>query len=135
MNQERLLLGAHMSVAGGYDQAVSRGESIGCTAIQIFTKSNRQWHAKAIQEDEATLFKKALKASTIQSVIAHASYLINLASTQKATEEQSIKALINELERCELLGINYLVLHPGSWGIAHKRRGNSSSGHSSSYHT
>lgn len=114
--QKKLLLGAHLSVSGGYEQALITGQSIGCTTIQIFTKSNRQWYAKPIQEGEALLFKTTLQQSTIQSVIAHASYLINLGSSQKATEEKSIKSLIDELERCELLGIKFLVLHPGSHG-------------------
>ncbi len=124
MNSKKtLLLGAHMSVAGGYDQALIRGESIGCTTIQIFTKSNRQWYAKPIHIDDAILFKKTLEQSNIKSVIAHASYLINVGSAQKATEEKAIKALIDELERCELLGIKSLVLHPGSCGTLTKEEG------------
>lgn len=122
-SQKTLLLGAHMSVAGGYEKALIRGESIGCTAIQIFTKSNRQWYAKPIQADEALLFKKTLEQSTIRSVVAHASYLINLASSQKATEQKAIKALADELDRCELLGIKALVLHPGSCGTLTKEEG------------
>ncbi len=124
MNKKKtLLLGAHMSVSGGYEQALIRGESIGCTTIQIFTKSNRQWHAKPIEEHDALAFKEALRQSSIKSVIAHASYLINLGSSQKATEEKSVIALIDELERCELLGIKALVLHPGSTGTFTKEEG------------
>jgi len=122
-HKKSLLLGAHMSVAGGYEQAIIRGQSIGCTAIQIFTKSNRQWYAKLIPEKEATLFKETFEHSTIKSIIAHASYLVNLASSQKATEEKAIQALIDELDRCELLGIKALVLHPGSCGTLSKEEG------------
>lgn len=124
MNKKKaLLLGAHMSVSGGYEQAIKRGESIGCTAIQIFTKSNRQWYAKPILESDALIFKRTLQQSSIRSIIAHASYLINVGSSQKATEEKSITALIDELERCELLGIKALVLHPGSTGTLTKEEG------------
>src|SRR5437868_10289395 len=112
--EQFLLLGAHMSIEGGFDKAIVRGESIGCTAIQIFTKSNRQWHAKALVETDAELFKKTLKNSSVRSVIAHASYLINLASPQKETVEKSCAALIQELNRCHALGIHYLVIHPGA---------------------
>ncbi len=111
-----LLLGAHMSVAGGYTKAIERGESIHCSTIQIFTKSNRQWHAKPITSDEATEFKAALQKSTIQSVIVHASYLINLGSADPETRKKSVEGLINELNRCHQLGLTYLVLHPGSGG-------------------
>ena len=110
----KLLLGAHMSMIGGFYRAIERGESIGCTTIQIFTKNNRQWHAKPLQNEEIELFKNKWKESSIQSIIAHATYLINLGSPQKELEEKSIKAAINELERCNSLTISYLVLHPGS---------------------
>lgn len=108
------LLGAHMSIAGGLEKAIERGESIGCTAIQIFTKSNRQIYAKPITPKEADLFKKTAAASSIQSIVAHASYLINLGSPNESTATQSIKSLITELHRCDQLDIPYLVVHPGS---------------------
>ncbi len=111
-----LLLGAHMSTAGGLEQAIIRGESIGCSVIQIFTKSNRQWAARAITKDEASLFKNRLKTSAIKSVIAHASYLINIGSAYDEIAKKSRLAILDELDRCELLNIAYLVLHPGSHG-------------------
>jgi len=114
-SKQPLLLGAHISVAGGFEKAIERGESIGCTAIQIFTKSNRQWKAKPITDAEATTFKKACKRSNIiQSVGAHASYLINLGSPKADIAEKSVFALRDEILRCEQLGIPYLVVHPGS---------------------
>lgn len=109
-----LLLGAHMSIAGEISLAIDRGESIGCTAIQIFTKSNRQWHAKTITSDQAASFKKAYQDSSIQSVIVHAAYLINIGSPDQETEKKSIHALEIEINRCTDLGIPYIVLHPGS---------------------
>ncbi|MFZ5953805.1 MAG: deoxyribonuclease IV [Candidatus Dependentiae bacterium] len=109
-----LLLGAHMSIAGGFDLSIARGQSIDCTAIQIFTKSNRQWQAKPISTEQADLFKKALKNSSISFIAAHASYLINLGASNKEMQHKSIQALAIELQRCDQLGIPYLVLHPGS---------------------
>ncbi len=76
-----LLLGAHISIAEGLDQAIDRGKSIGCTAIQIFTKSNRQWFARPLTQENIDAFKQTWKQSNIQSVIAHAAYLINLGSS------------------------------------------------------
>ena len=111
---QQLLLGAHMSIAGGPQNAIKRGEEIGCTAIQIFTKNNRQWHAKPLKKEDVLLFKEAWKASPIVDVVAHASYLINIGSPNPEVAKKSIDALIKELERCHELGITYLTLHPGA---------------------
>jgi len=112
---QSILLGAHMSIGGGFTKAIERAESIGCTAIQIFTKSNRQWYAKPLQKEEIELFKKTWKKSSIQSIVVHAAYLINIGSSQKELEHKSVNSLINELERCRDLSIPYLILHPGSY--------------------
>ncbi|NDD59339.1 MAG: deoxyribonuclease IV [Chlamydiae bacterium] len=109
-----MLLGAHMSIEGGAHEALIRSVTIGCTTLQIFTKSNRQWTAKSLTQEEAELFKKTQKEVGITSVIAHASYLINIASGKADIHTKSINALTKELDRCKLLGIPYLVLHPGS---------------------
>lgn len=115
MKKKQLLLGAHMSVARGYEQALIRGASIECTAIQLFTKSSRQWAAKPISNDQKNLFKKTLKElPSIKLVVAHASYLINIASSDETLAKKSITALIEELQRCHNLEIPYLVLHPGA---------------------
>ena len=111
-----LLYGAHMSVSGGFEKALTRGESIQCTAIQLFTKSNRQWAAKPISTEESELFKACLKKSPIQYVVSHASYLINIASSDPTIHKKSVSALSEELRRCHQLDIPYLVLHPGSAG-------------------
>lgn len=112
--KQTLLLGAHMSIEGGLEKAIERGASIGCTTIQIFTKSNRQWLSKKITPTEIDEFKKSQKKYNINSVIAHCSYLLNLGSPKKEVQIKSITALLEELSRCELLGIPYLVLHPGA---------------------
>ncbi len=111
---KELLIGSHISSAGGHQKAIERGTSIGATAIQIFTKSNRQWFEKKITDAEADTFKKAWAASPIKEVVVHAAYLINLGSSNPETESKSIKALTDEINRCAQLDIKYLVLHPGS---------------------
>ncbi len=109
-----LLLGAHISTAGGFDKAVLRAQSIGCTTMQIFTKSNRQWRSKPLTQQAINDFQYALKNSFIKTVVTHAAYLINLGSTQPDTQKKSIDALKEELSRCDQLSIAYLVLHPGT---------------------
>ena len=110
-----LLLGAHLSIEGGLTNALKKGESIGCTAIQIFTKSNRQWHSKPLTKEELTTFKTQQEKSSIVCVVAHASYLINLASPDRTLHEKSITALIAELQTCNEASIPFLVIHPGSY--------------------
>jgi deoxyribonuclease-4 len=94
--------------------AFSRGEEVGCTAIQVFTKNASRWRAKALDVAEAEAFRKAWKESSIGPVIAHDSYLINLAAPDEEKWQMSIGAFIDEMERCALLGIPALVMHPGA---------------------
>lgn len=114
MNTPRPLLGAHLSISGGFYKAIETAEEIGCTAIQIFTKSNRQWKAKPISTSDAQQFIEAQKKSCVKIVVAHASYLINLGSANKETRDKSLAALIEEIKRCNTLNIPFLVLHPGT---------------------
>lgn len=116
-NKKNLLLGAHMSIAGGLELSYHRAEEIGCTAMQIFTKSNRQWRATNLTDETIRLFHATQHTSRIQETIAHASYLINLGTADQTIHTQSIQALKQELVRCYQLTIPYLVLHPGSRGI------------------
>ncbi len=99
----------------GIEKAIERGQSIGCTTIQLFTKSNRQWHAKPLTQEDIDLFRKTAKESTVHPIVAHATYLINIASPEKKIEHASVEALAKEIIRCHDLGIHYLVLHPGSY--------------------
>lgn len=105
-----------MSISGGLEKAIERGASIGCSTIQIFTKSNRQWNTKEPSKQEIELFKKTAKLLSITPIIAHATYLINIASSDPKIARQSTQALAMELGRCQALEIPYLVLHPGSHG-------------------
>jgi len=107
------LLGAHMSIAGGVNQAIARGKRIGCEAIQIFTKSNRQWRARPLGKEEIARFKHAREESGI-FVFAHTSYLINLGASDEELWTKSIASFIEEVKRCAALGLPYLVTHPGT---------------------
>ncbi len=108
------LLGAHMSIAGGVGNALLAGKKVDCDAIQIFTKSSRQWAAKPYTREEIELFCANRKATGIGTIIAHDSYLLNLGSPDGALKRRSIAAFVDELERCEVLGVTNLVAHPGS---------------------
>lgn len=114
MQNKKLLIGAHVSIQNGFDQAIIRAENVGATCMQIFTKSNRQWNARAITEKQAENFIAQQKKSNIAVVIAHASYLINIGVTSIQTSKKSLHALVEELQRADLLHIPYLVLHPGT---------------------
>lgn len=108
------LLGAHMSIAGGVDKALLEGKKVDCDVIQIFTKSSRQWAAQPYTKDEIQAFLQNQKETVIRIVIAHDSYLLNLGSPDEALRKKSIRAFIDEMERCETLAMPYLVAHPGA---------------------
>jgi len=111
-------LGAHESIAGGLVNAFDRGQTATCDSIQIFTKSNRQWKAKPLEDEEVAIWRERMQAEAqsggIFPVVAHTSYLINVGSPNDETWQKSYDALKIEVERCEALGIPYLALHPGS---------------------
>lgn len=113
-NNRKILLGAHMSVAGGVHTAVDRATSIGCTAVQVFTKNNNQWNGKPFTDDDIAQYKQKISAAGITPVVSHDSYLINLCGTNPDILKRSRLAFIDELERCEQLGIQILNFHPGS---------------------
>ena len=108
-------LGAHMSIAGGLPRAVDRAKASRCDALQIFTKSAGQWRARELPSDEIALFRKRVADTGIHPVVAHNSYLINVAAAAPALRAQSIAALGDELDRAESLGLDGLVMHPGSY--------------------
>ena len=113
-NKSWPLWGAHISIAKSIDLAFLRAKSININAMQIFTKSNRQWQSKVLKNEEIELFLTAKKNSQIKYINAHAGYLINLASDNIDTVAKSKISLINEMQICEKLQIEHLVLHPGS---------------------
>lgn len=108
-------LGAHVSTAGGVHRAPARGEAIGATAIQIFTKTPSQWREPTIPDAVAEAFDDALQRSRIRAVVAHDSYLINLASPDRNLRSRSLQCFAGELSRCAQLGIPYIVTHPGNY--------------------
>ncbi len=112
-------IGAHESIAGGVDTAFERIGAVDGSALQIFTKNNTRWQNKPIEESCARRFIEQAKTFGTDSILAHSSYLINLASPDDILYEKSIAALNDELQRTTLLHIPYLVLHPG----AHKDSG------------
>jgi deoxyribonuclease-4 len=108
------LLGAHMSIAGGVGNAFLEGKKVDCDAIQIFTKSSRQWACKPYTKEEIEQFHINRKETGIGTVVAHDSYLLNMGSPDTALRTRSVLAFIDELERCEILGVTNLIAHPGS---------------------
>lgn len=108
------LIGAHMSIAGGYHKAAVAAAGLGMTTVQIFTKNNAQWKAKPISEAEAEQFHAAIEAGNLKRPCSHASYLINLGSPNPELHQKSVDALMIELERAEQLGLVGVVLHPGT---------------------
>ncbi|MGE5662976.1 MAG: deoxyribonuclease IV [Deltaproteobacteria bacterium] len=110
------LLGAHVSVAGGLATAPERGRTIGADVIQIFSKHNTRWMGKALEADEARAFREASARTGVPAAAVHCAYLINLASSKEAVRTRSLYALEDEASRASMLGIPYLVMHPGSCG-------------------
>ena len=123
MNKRTPLLGAHMSIAGGFDKSVQRARQATCDCVQIFTKNNNQWRAKKLGEEEAARFQSALDEEQITAPIAHTSYLINLASPDDTLWKKSIDAFVEELLRIEQLKIPFLVQHPGAFTTSSEEAG------------
>jgi len=108
------MLGAHVSIAGGLHNAPHNGKAGACEVVQIFTRSRNQWGTRKILSGEIEKFRQAQEETKVRVVCAHDSYLINLASPDKALFRKSWTALLEETRRCDLLGIPLLVAHPGS---------------------
>jgi deoxyribonuclease-4 len=109
-----ILIGAHMSIAGGVNLAIGRARSIDCTAMQMFVKNNMQWFSRPLTRDEIRTFLEHQQRSELLSIFAHANYLINLAATNGQFHANSIRSLSEELVRADQLELPFLVLHPGA---------------------
>jgi len=116
-------IGAHMSIAGGPAKVFQRIQSVGGECLQVFVKPNVQWKAGELSLEEAAGFKAERERTGIALVVAHASYLLNLASPEKEQRTKSILTLALESVRSARLGIEYLVLHPGSHREAGEKKG------------
>ena len=115
MNTEDILLGAHVSSAGGVPEAPARAAAIDATALQLFTKMANRWAERDCLDEECVLFRARLAETKVRATMAHDSYLINLASPDPVLRARSLASFVSELRRCEALGLQYLVSHPGNF--------------------
>ena len=111
-------LGTHQSIAGGLHLAFERINEVGGESLQIFTANQRQWRAVQLQAEEVRMFEERWRQSGKMPVASHASYLINLAASDPEKAVKSVAAFVGELQRCQQLGIPFVVIHPGSHGGA-----------------
>jgi len=112
-------LGAHVSISGGVHHAPERGRRIRADAIQIFTANQHRWQGKEISAFDAQAFKEQIVAQSMKACISHAAYLINLGASDDVVHEKSWEAMLRELQRCDLLDVPAVVIHPG----AHRGQG------------
>ncbi|MGB7684590.1 MAG: deoxyribonuclease IV [Solirubrobacterales bacterium] len=109
-----MLIGAHVSTAGGLDKAIERGEELGCESIQIFNQSPRMWRPTAHGEEDFARFREAMAASRVEAVVIHAVYLINCASKDRELRKKSLTSLTHALRIGDAIGAAGVVLHPGA---------------------
>jgi len=117
------ILGAHMSIVGGCDQAVEAAARLGMDCVQLFSKNNNQWKAKPLTDEDGRRFRDALARHRIQHTLIHDSYLINLAAPDPAAWQKSVDSFWDELQRAELLGVPYVVTHPGAFTTSTEAEG------------
>jgi deoxyribonuclease-4 len=116
-----LIVGAHESISGGIYKSIERGLQDDCECIQIFVKNSNRWLGKPISEMDIEKYNEIL-SNVNMPVCCHSSYLINMASSKPDIREKSCKSMVDELERCEKLGIKYYIIHPGAHlGIGEKK--------------
>jgi deoxyribonuclease-4 len=121
-----MIIGAHVSIGGGIEHAVDNAISLACETFQIFTKNQTQWKEKSYTRDEVQKFQNKLNESSIrkETIASHDSYLINLCADNHDNLEKSRQSFLEEINRCTVLGIPYIIFHPGShlgkgeaWGL------------------
>lgn len=117
------LIGAHLSTRGGLHTVFERAAAIHASAVALFSKNSNQWKGKLLTDEDCAVFRKARRKARIKPMFTHASYLINLATTNAEFHRKSIAAMIDELDRAERLGIEGVVLHPGAHMNAGLRHG------------
>lgn len=103
-----------MSVAGGKHLAIERAMEVGCNVLQIFVKNASRWKEKSLNPEDSRTFAEQWQKSPLSTIVAHDSYLVNLASPSESLWRRSIEAVLDEMKRSELLGLDYLVAHPGA---------------------
>jgi len=109
------LFGSHLSIAGGYYKAAVKAAELGFDTVQIFTKNNNRWEGKELTDEDCKRFREAVAEGGLVLPCSHDSYLINLASPKEELWNKSVDALVIELERAEALGLEGVVMHPGSF--------------------
>ena len=107
-------IGVHAPVAGGLHRALAKARELNCDAVQMFSRNPRGWAARPLAEEEVARFRAARAESNIAPVVIHANYLINLAAADETVREKSVASFRDEVERGIQLGVDYLVVHPGS---------------------
>jgi deoxyribonuclease IV len=117
------LLGAHLSIAGGYYKAAESAARLGMDTVQIFTKNNNQWQGKPLSGEDTSRFQEVVREHDLRLPISHSSYLINLAAPAAELREKSVDAMVVELQRAEALGLTDVVVHPGSFTTATEEEG------------
>jgi deoxyribonuclease-4 len=118
------LLGAHVSTAGGVSTAPERGKTIGADVIQIFSKQQTRWMGKELEEDDIRAFRAESERTGVRTAAIHCAYLINLGTADESLRTRSLYALEDEASRASILGVPYIVLHPGSSGDDPEEKGN-----------
>lgn len=109
-----MLLGAHLSIAGGVHNALHRAAGYGFDTLALFVRNQRQWRSPPLTDAQAREFRRVRRRLGVGPIVAHGSYLVNLAGADEAMRRRSIDAVAEELDRCGRLGVEYYVLHPGS---------------------
>lgn len=110
----KITIGGHVSAAGGPSNAPGRANQFSFNTFQIFTKNQMQWKAKPLSEEEAGKFSEAIRETGMRNTMVHASYLLNLGTTNPELKEKSLNGIIEEIRRVEMLGMDLLTFHPGS---------------------
>ncbi len=108
------MYGSHLSIAGGMENALLEAERLGMQCVQVFTKNQRQWRVPPLRHEQVRAWLEQWRRGSIEQVVSHDSYLINLASPDRSARARSIRLFREEMTRCDALGIPWLVTHPGS---------------------
>lgn len=116
------MLGSVVPTTGGIEKAFYWGDLWGCDVVQFYITLSRKWEVDEIEKEKIILFKDAWRKSKVKEVVAHIPYLVNLVSENDLIKEKSIVRMVAEIERAKLLGVRYLILHPGSAGKQERRR-------------
>lgn len=115
--------GVHTSIAGGLHNALLEGKRLRCDCVQIFVKNQRQWHAPALTDEQVGLWRETWKANPCGPVVAHGTYLVNLAAKDRTIRRRSVTAFADEVKRAAVLGVMGVVTHPGAHGGAGEAKG------------